>query len=205
MAFDQSKRCMSIPGRRAGTWRAALDCRDSWCTVGDRRDLGPDPRQVRLAAATRDRLIAHRCCVTRSIACRAASPSRSASSRGKVLLVVNTASYCGYTNQYEGLEALYRKYADRGLVVVGFPSNDFGGQEPGTNQEIAEFCRTTYGVQFPMFEKTAAPGSTPIRSMRNLLARTGERPKWNFHKYVVSRGARPWRASAAPSSPATAT
>src|SRR6202790_2215012 len=74
--------------------------------------------------------------------------------RGKVVLIVNTASYCGYTHQYEGLEALYRKYKSRGLVVVGFPSNDFGGQEPGSNKEIAEFCRLTYGVEFPMFEKS---------------------------------------------------
>jgi hypothetical protein len=75
--------------------------------------------------------------------------------RGKVLLIVNTASYCGYTHQYEGLEAMYRKYKDRGLVVLGFPSNDFGAQEPGSNKEIAEFCRLTYGVQFPMFEKSS--------------------------------------------------
>ena len=76
--------------------------------------------------------------------------------QGKVLVVVNTASHCGNTPQYEGLEAMYRKYKDKGLVVVGFPSNDFGAQEPGTNKEIAEFCRTTYGIQFPLFEKASA-------------------------------------------------
>jgi glutathione peroxidase len=107
--------------------------------------------------------------------------------RGKVVLVVNTASYCGYTHQYEGLEALYRKYKDRGLVVVGFPSNDFGGQEPGTNKEIAEFCRTTYGVQFPMFEKSTVSGVATHPLFDALAARTGERPKWNFHKYLIDR------------------
>ncbi len=107
--------------------------------------------------------------------------------RGQVVLVVNTASYCGYTNQYEGLEALYRKYRDRGLVVVGFPSNDFGGQEPGTNQEIAEFCRSTYGVQFPMFEKSSVTGVANNPLFVELAARTGERPQWNFHKYVIDR------------------
>jgi len=110
---------------------------------------------------------------------------------GKVLLVVNTASYCGYTHQYEGLEALYRKYKDRGLVVVGFPSNDFGKQEPGTNQEIAEFCRLTYGVQFPMFEKSSVSDlkSNPLFS--DLAARTGKSPQWNFHKYVIDRSGAP--------------
>jgi glutathione peroxidase len=107
--------------------------------------------------------------------------------RGKVLLVVNTASYCGYTKQYEGLEALYRKYKDRGLVVVGFPSNDFGSQEPGTNQEIAEFCRTTYGVQFPMYEKTSVSSVSHNALFTALAARTGERPQWNFHKYLIDR------------------
>src|SRR5438552_14473468 len=81
--------------------------------------------------------------------------------RGKVVLIVNTASFCCYTHQYEGLEALYRKYKDRGLVVVGSPSNDFGGQEPGKNHEIAEFCRLTYGVEFPMFGKSSV---TSIRT-----------------------------------------
>ena len=107
--------------------------------------------------------------------------------RGKVVLVVNTASYCGYTKQYEGLEALYRKYKDRGLVVIGFPSNDFGGQEPGSNQEIAEFCRTTYGVQFPMYEKSSVSGVATNPLFGELAARTGDRPTWNFHKYVIDR------------------
>jgi glutathione peroxidase len=107
--------------------------------------------------------------------------------RGKVLLIVNTASYCGYTHQYEGLEALYRRYKSRGLVVVGFPSNDFGAQEPGTNQEIAEFCRLTYGVEFPMFEKTSVTSLKTNPLYATLLARTGQAPQWNFHKYLVDR------------------
>jgi glutathione peroxidase len=107
--------------------------------------------------------------------------------RGKVVLIVNTASYCGYTHQYEGLEALYRKYKSRGLVVVGFPSNDFGGQEPGSNKEIAEFCRLTYGVEFPMFEKSSVTTLKNNPLYAELLARTGQSPKWNFHKYLVDR------------------
>jgi glutathione peroxidase len=107
--------------------------------------------------------------------------------RGKVVLVVNTASYCGYTHQYEGLEALYRKYKSRGLVVVGFPSNDFGGQEPGSNKEIAEFCRLTYGVEFPMFEKSSVTSIKTNPLYAELLARTGQSPKWNFHKYLIGR------------------
>ncbi|HEY3181117.1 MAG TPA: glutathione peroxidase [Casimicrobiaceae bacterium] len=111
--------------------------------------------------------------------------------QGKVLLVVNTASYCTYTKQYEGLEAIYRKYKDRGLVVVGFPSNDFGSQEPGSNKEIAEFCRTTYGVQFPMFEKSSVAKLDANPLYVELAAKTGASPKWNFHKYVVDRNGMP--------------
>ena len=111
--------------------------------------------------------------------------------RGKVLLIVNTASYCGYTHQYEGLEAMYRKYRDRGLVVLGFPTNDFGGQEPGSNKEIAEFCRLTYGVQFPMFEKTTVKSLQTNPLYAELAASTGQSPKWNFFKYVIDRGGRP--------------
>jgi len=110
--------------------------------------------------------------------------------QGKVLVIVNTASYCGYTGQYEGLEALYRKYKGRGLVVVGFPSNDFGGQEPGSNQEIAQFCRLTYGVQFPMFEKSSVTKVSANPLFASLSASTGVAPEWNFYKYVVDRKGR---------------
>ena len=109
---------------------------------------------------------------------------------GKVLLIVNTASQCGYTYQYEGLEALYRRYRDRGLVVIGFPSDDFGGQEPGTNKEIAEFCRTVYGVQFPMYEKQRVKTLAANPLYGALAAKTGRTPRWNFHKYVVDRSGR---------------
>jgi glutathione peroxidase len=103
---------------------------------------------------------------------------------GKVVLVVNTASQCGYTPQYEGLEALYRKYKPRGLVVLGFPSNDFGGQEPGSNTEIAAFCVNQYAIDFPMFAKTELR-KNPL--FADLLKATGQAPRWNFHKYLVDR------------------
>ena len=103
---------------------------------------------------------------------------------GKVLLVVNTASQCGYTPQYDGLEALYRKYRARGLVVLGFPMNDFGGQEPGSNSQIADFCVNQYAIDFPMFAKTDL-GANPL--YKALAQETGQRPKWNFHKYLVDR------------------
>jgi glutathione peroxidase len=107
--------------------------------------------------------------------------------RGQVLLIVNTASQCGYTPQYEKLEALHRKYRERGLVVIGFPSNDFGGQEPGSNKDIAEFCRTVYGVQFPMYEKQSVTRLAENPLYADLVARTRAAPRWNFHKYVVDR------------------
>jgi glutathione peroxidase len=103
---------------------------------------------------------------------------------GKVLLVVNTASQCGYTPQYDGLEALYRKYKSKGLVVMGFPMNDFGGQEPGSNKEISTFCVNEYAIDFPMFAKTGLK-TNPLYS--DLAKATGEMPKWNFHKYLVDR------------------
>lgn len=106
---------------------------------------------------------------------------------GKVLLVVNTASRCGYTPQYQGLEKLYRRYKDRGLVVLGFPSNDFGGQEPGSAKEIAQFCEINYGVSFPIFAKTrvVSEGGNPLYD--RLAHAAARRPQWNFHKYLVDR------------------
>ena len=106
---------------------------------------------------------------------------------GKVLLVVNTASHCGYTPQYKGLEALNQKYKDRGLAVLGFPSNDFGAQEPGSNEEIADFCDRTYAVKFPMFAKVAVKDAGGSEVFDALAAATGERPRWNFHKYLIGR------------------
>lgn len=110
--------------------------------------------------------------------------------RGKVVLIVNTASKCAYTDQYEGLEALYDQYRDRGLVVLGFPSNDFGGQEPGTEQEIKRFCRLTYSVKFPMFEKTHVRKDRADPLYRLLGEQAGEFPRWNFHKYLLDRDGR---------------
>ncbi len=107
--------------------------------------------------------------------------------RGRVILVVNTASYCGFTDQYGGLEALYRRYKDRGLVVLGFPSNDFANQEPGDNRQIAQFCRLTYGVEFPMFEKSSVVGAGRNALYAELQRRTGQVPRWNFHKYLIDR------------------
>ena len=106
---------------------------------------------------------------------------------GKVLLVVNTASKCGNTPQYDGLEKLYEEYGDEGLVVLGFPSNDFMGQEPGTEEQIEEFCRLTYGVQFPMFEKTAVREDDAHPFYAALADAAGTYPTWNFHKYLIGR------------------
>lgn len=106
---------------------------------------------------------------------------------GKVVMIVNTASKCGFTPQYEGLEKLYRHYREKGLVILGFPSNDFGGQEPGSEKEIAEFCRLTYGVEFPMFQKTHASESKADPIYKTLAKVSGEYPAWNFHKYIIDR------------------
>lgn len=112
---------------------------------------------------------------------------------GKVLLVVNTASKCGHTPQYEGLQKLHAKYSPRGFAVLGFPSNDFGGQEPGTSQEIATFCTSIYAVNFPMFEKIKTVGAerSPLYA---LLSDAQGAPKWNFHKYLVDKSGKPVQA-----------
>jgi glutathione peroxidase len=110
---------------------------------------------------------------------------------GKVLLVVNTASECGYTPQYEGLEKLYRRYRDKGFAILGFPANDFGGQEPGSNKEIAQFCQLNYGVTFPMFAKTSVVGANANPLYSALAKRTGKPPRWNFHKYLLDRVGQP--------------
>ncbi|HEY6078220.1 MAG TPA: glutathione peroxidase [Polyangiaceae bacterium] len=107
---------------------------------------------------------------------------------GKVALVVNVASACGYTPQYAGLQTLYEKHKERGFVVLGFPSNDFGAQESGSAQEIRSFCDRTYGVTFPLFEKVvtrAGPGQSPIYA--ELSRAAGKLPAWNFAKYLVGR------------------
>ena len=105
--------------------------------------------------------------------------------QGKVILVVNTASKCAYTSQYDSLEKLYKQYQERGLVVLGFPSNDFGQQEPGTEKEIKDFCSVTYGVKFPMFSKTRVAYHSADPFYRKLAEMSGTFPQWNFHKYLI--------------------
>nr|WP_238264394.1 glutathione peroxidase [Cupriavidus pauculus] len=114
------------------------------------------------------------------------SPQNLCQYAGKVVLVVNTASYCGFTPQYEGLEALYAKYRERGLVVLGFPSNDFS-QEPGSSKEISDFCYNTYGVKFPMLGKSHVRGGEANPMYVMLTKETGTAPKWNFYKYLIDR------------------
>lgn len=108
---------------------------------------------------------------------------------GQVLLVVNTASYCGFTKQYAGLEALQAKYSGRGFTVLGFPSNDFGSQEPKSNKEIAEFCENTFNVKFPMFAKSVVKPGLPDQNplFADLIRQSESAPRWNFHKYLVGR------------------
>lgn len=107
--------------------------------------------------------------------------------KNQVLLVVNTASKCGYTPQYEGLEKLYRNLKDQGFSILGFPSNDFGGQEPASEAKVQQFCRLTYGVEFPMFEKTSVARANVSPFYQALSVAAGSTPQWNFHKYLIGR------------------
>src|SRR5215216_5668653 len=113
-------------------------------------------------------------------------PADLAAYRGTVSLVVNVASYCGYTPQYTGLEKLHRELKGKGFSVLGFPSNDFGEQEPGTAEEIATFCKRTYDVTFPMFEKVVTKGAAQSPTYA-FLGQSGHLPSWNFAKYVIDK------------------
>lgn len=117
------------------------------------------------------------------------NPLPLASFRGKVLIIVNTASQCGFTPQYAGLETLYKQYKDQGLVVLGVPANDFASQEPGTDQDIANFCQVNYGVSFPMTAKEIVAGKNahPFYLWARQQLGFGTAPKWNFHKYLINR------------------
>jgi glutathione peroxidase len=107
--------------------------------------------------------------------------------KGKIVLVVNVASRCGYTPQYKGLEALYEKYKDQGFVIVGFPANNFGSQEPGTNEEIKTFCSSKYSVTFPMYSKISVTGADKAPLYDYLTSTGGGEVKWNFTKFLVGR------------------
>lgn len=127
--------------------------------------------------------------------------------RGRPLLLANTASFCGFTGQYADLEALWRRYRERGLVVIGVPSNDFGEQEPGSPQEIRQFCESTYAVDFPLTQKQQVTGAAAHPLFRWIAAELGEAgaPRWNFHKYLVAPDgslAGAWPAAVRPTDPA---
>jgi len=117
------------------------------------------------------------------------TPQALASYKGKVVLAVNVASECGFTPQYAGLQKLYEDYQGRGLVVLGFPCNQFGGQEPGTAAQIGAFCQKNYGVTFPLFQKLDVKGPSQAPLYQFLTAKHGE-PAWNFHKYLVGKDGR---------------
>jgi glutathione peroxidase len=135
-------------------------------------------------------------------------PAHLSTQRGKVLLIVNTASACGFTPQFGGLEALWKRYRDQGLVVVGFPSNEFGGQDPGSNDEIGAFCQRNYGVSFPMMAKVEVNGRQAhplwVWLTREAPGLLGSRAvKWNFTKFLIGRDGRVIRRYAPTDAPET--
>lgn len=121
--------------------------------------------------------------------------------KGKVLVIVNVASECGYTPQYADLQAFYQEYAAKGVEVLGFPSNDFGGQEPGSHADIKAFCTKNYGVTFPMFEKVVVKGSQAHPLYAYLQQATGAEVRWNFHKFLIDRSGKPVSAFASGAKP----
>ena len=130
-------------------------------------------------------------------------PMNFADWRGKVLLVVNTASFCGFTKQYAGLQDLWTKYEDKGLVIIGVPSNDFGGQEPKAEGEIKEFCQGGFGITFPLTDKQAVTGPNAHSFYKWVTAAAGA-PAWNFHKYLIGRDGRVLRAFSSQVTPQSA-
>ena len=154
-------------------------------TAGAASPRAPEQRTVAQAPAACPALLARRIPRLQDEA-----PQDLCQHAGKVILVVNTASFCGYTRQYEGLERLHERFRGRGFTVLGFPSNDFGQQEPGSAREIAEFCENTFGVRFPMFAKTQVKGAGAHPFFAELARLAGGEPRWNFHKYLIGRDGR---------------
>jgi glutathione peroxidase len=160
----------------------ASACLGIWAAAAHAASPTPTPPAAAPAALTCPAILQHKFNRLQDEA-----PQNLCQYAGKVTLVVNTASYCGFTNQYQGLEDLFAKYQSKGLVVLGFPSNDFGQQEPGSAKEIADFCFNTYGVKFPMFSKAVVIGSKRNALYDTLAKATGKTPQWNFHKYLIDR------------------
>ncbi len=208
--------CSKLPSS-AATWLGALALCVAGCKASDEAKAPEPPATSEVAAAPAEPSAA---APATAAAPSASTPAETATPsihtfqmkrldgtdstlsewEGKVLLVVNTASKCGYTPQYQGLQQLHAKYSPRGFAVLGFPSNDFGGQEPGTSEEIAKFCVSIYDVNFPMYAKTKTIGESrsPLYA---LLSDAQGAPKWNFHKYLVDKHGRPVQAWASPVEP----
>lgn len=182
IVYGKPLRCASPPRAQRLLWLGVLGWALSPLVQAQAPHAAPSPPSTPLAAAACAPLLQHRFDRLQD-----EKPQSLCQYAGRVVLVVNTASFCGFTGQYAGLEALYARYQARGLVVLGFPSNDFGRQEPGNNQAIADFCENTFGVKFPMFSKTTVVGREANPLYRQLAVRTGQTPQWNFHKYLIGR------------------